>query len=215
MIKWVMFDVMGVVFTVGDDTNDLLVPFIWERNAGISREAINEIYIRASLGQVTSRQLWDEVGLGRDYPQVERAYLDTRLTIDDGFLPAARRLSGRHSIGLLSNDVSEWSAYMRAKHSMDFLAGVTISGDVGIRKPDAGIYERFLRDAGARARECVFIDDRCKNLAAAAALGFRTIRFARQPEESDFVPDATVTGFAEIEPAIEEIERRPEGRRNA
>ena len=32
MIEWVVFDVMGVVFTVGDDTNDLLVPFIWERN---------------------------------------------------------------------------------------------------------------------------------------------------------------------------------------
>jgi putative hydrolase of the HAD superfamily len=203
MIKWVVFDVMGVVFTVGDDTNDLLVPFIWERNAGISREAINEIYIRASLGQVTSRQFWDEVGLGRDYPEVERAYLDTRLTIDEGFLPAARRLSGRgFSIGLLSNDVREWSAYMRAKHSMDFLAGVTISGDVGIRKPDAGIYERFLRDAGVRARECVFIDDRCKNLAAARALGFRTIRFARQPEESDFVPDATVTGFGQLEDRI-------------
>lgn len=28
MIKNIFFDVMGVVFVVGDDTNELLVPFI-------------------------------------------------------------------------------------------------------------------------------------------------------------------------------------------
>jgi FMN phosphatase YigB (HAD superfamily) len=184
MIKWVVFDVMGVVFTVGDDTNDLLVPFIWERNAAISREAINEIYVRTSLGQITSRQFWEEVGLGPDYPEVEQTYLDTRLTIDADFLPTARRLSERgFSLGLLSNDVSEWSAYMRARHSMDFLAAVTISGDVRI-----------------------FVDDRCKNLAAARARGFVTVRFARQPEESSFVPDATVTGFAQLEDAIADLD---------
>lgn len=203
MISWVVFDVMGVVFTVGDDTNDLLVPFIWERNPGISREAINEIYIRASLGQITARQFWDEVGLGGD-PEVEPAYL-ARLSLDPDFLPTARRLSERFSIGLLSNDLSEWSAFMRARHSMDFLDAATISGDVGCRKPSAEIYRRFLADAGARAGECVFIDDRSKNLAAAAELGFQTIRFARQPEESDFAPDATIAGFGELENAVAKL----------
>ena len=205
MVRWIVFDAMGVVFTVADDTNDLLVPFIWERNAGISREAVNEIYVRASLGEITSREFWEEVGLGRDYPEVERAYLDGCVTVDPEFLPVARRLSGRYSIGLLSNDVSEWSAYMRAKLGLDFLGAVTISGDARVRKPDAGIYERFLRDAGARAQECVFIDDRSKNLAAARTLGFRTIRFARQSEASDFVPDAKVSGFLGLESAIESL----------
>jgi FMN phosphatase YigB (HAD superfamily) len=204
-ISWVVFDVMGVVFTVGDDTNDLLVPFILERNAGISGEAINEVYIRASLGQITSRQLWDEVGLGDGYPEVETTYL-ARLSLDPEFLPTARRLSERFSIGLLSNDLSEWSACMRARHSMDFVQAATISGDVGSRKPAPEIYRRFLADSGASAQECVFVDDRCKNLAAARALGFRTIRFARQPEASDFVPDATVVAFAQLGGAIDGLE---------
>lgn len=51
---------MGVVFTVGDDTNDLLVPFIQERNKRISKENINEIYLRVRLGQITSCQFWQE-----------------------------------------------------------------------------------------------------------------------------------------------------------
>jgi len=199
---WVVFDAMGVVFTICDDTNDLLVPFIWERNAAISREAINEVYIRASLGQISSRRFWEEVGLGGQYPEVETTYLDTRLTLDPEFGPVARRLAERFSLGLLSNDLSEWSAYLRARHSLEFFDAVTISGDAGCRKPSPEIYERFLADCGARAEECVFIDDKLKNLAAAAGLGMKTIRFARQPEESAFKPDATIDTFARLEEAI-------------
>jgi putative hydrolase of the HAD superfamily len=205
MITWVVFDAMGVVFTVCDDTNDLLVPFIWERNPDISREAVNEIYIRASLGQISSRRLWEEVGLGGQYPEVETTYLDTRLTLDPEFVPVARRLSEHLSLGLLSNDLSEWSAYLRDRFSLGFLDAVTISGDAGCRKPSPEIYERFLADVGAPAVECVFIDDKLKNLAAAAALGMKTIRFARQPDESEFVPDASIDGFAQLEGAVERL----------
>ncbi len=204
MIRWVVFDAMGVIFTVADDTNDLLVPFIWERNAGPSRDAINEVYLRASLGRIASRQLWEEVGLGSTCEAVETDYLDGRLTVDPEFAPVARRLGERFSVGLLSNDLAEWSAYLRRRHALEFDA-VTISGEVGLRKPESGIYERFLRDAHARADECVFIDDRGKNLAAARRLGFKTIRFARQPDVFDFVPDATVAGFGELEEAIERL----------
>jgi putative hydrolase of the HAD superfamily len=208
MTSWVVFDAMGVVFTVCDDTNDLLVPFIWERNPDISREAINEIYIRASLGQITSRRLWEEVGLGGQYPEVETTYLDTRLTLDPEFLPVARALSGRFSLGLLSNDLSEWSAYLRDRFSLDLLDAVTISGDAGCRKPSPEIYERFLADAGAAAEDCVVIDDKLKNLAAAAALGMKTIRFARQPGESEFEPDATIDSFAQLAELIDHLDRR-------
>jgi len=41
---------------------------------------------------------------------------------------------------------------------MDFLDVVTISGYIHCRKPALCIYERFLKDAEARAEECVFID---------------------------------------------------------
>jgi FMN phosphatase YigB (HAD superfamily) len=121
--------------------------------------------------------------------------------------PISAQLAGRFSLGLLSNDLSEWSAYLRARHSMDFLDAVTISGDVGCRKPAPEIYRRFLSDAGARAQECVFVDDRCKNLSAAAAAGIKTIRFASQAEESAFVPDAVVESFGQLERAVAAIQR--------
>jgi HAD superfamily hydrolase (TIGR01509 family) len=207
MIRWIVFDAMGVVFTVGDDTNDLLVPFVQERNPAIARAAINEIYMSASLGEITARRFWDEVGLGRDYPEIEQEYLDTRLAVDPDFEPAARRLAGRFRLGLLSNDLAEWSAYLRRTRGLSFDA-VTISGDVRCRKPSPEIYRRFLSDAGADAAECVFVDDRLKNLAAASDMGFMTILFERSPEKSDFVADGRVTGFAELDAELEGLVRR-------
>lgn len=204
MIRWIIFDAMGVVFTVGDDTNDLLIPFIQEHNKRISRETINEIYLRASLGQITSCQFWQEVGLGAQYPKIETVYLDTQLILDDGFIPVARAMSKHYSLALLSNDVSEWSVYLRNKFALDFLDVAVISGDIHCRKPDLNIYKRFLKEAGAQAGECVFIDDRCKNLAVAKSIGMRTIHFLRQ-EEFDFEPDARIAHFNELEHALEKI----------
>jgi len=208
MLHWVVLDAMGVVFTVADDTNELLVPFIQERNPDIAREAINDIYLRASLGEISSRQLWNEVGLGDRYPDIETAYLDGGPVVDPEFRPVAMRLARQFRLGLLSNDVAEWSRYLRARRGLGFDA-VTISGDVHCRKPSPDIYRHFLRAAGARPRECVFVDDRTKNLVAAAELGFRTIRFERESPDADdtagFEPDARIAGFAELEEAVTRI----------
>lgn len=40
--KWIIFDAMGVIFEVGDDTNDLLVPYIQNKNNMISAETKHE-----------------------------------------------------------------------------------------------------------------------------------------------------------------------------
>ncbi len=52
---------------------------------------------------------------------------------------------------------------------------VVVSGTIGIRKPDRGIYEAALRAAGVRADRCVFVDDTAENLVPASDLGMLTI----------------------------------------
>ena len=82
------------------------------------------------------------------------------------------------SVWCLSNDVSEWSLKLRKHFEIEqFFDGFTISGDVGVRKPDQGIYENFLEDSKYAPTECVFVDDREKNLDTAKDFGFQTILF--------------------------------------
>ncbi len=205
MGRWVVFDAMGVVFEVGDDTNKLLVPFIQQYSA-TPRERINELYIEASLGRRTSEQFWQEVGLGVRYPDIETEYLDTCLSVDKDFYGVAERLADQFCLGLLSNDVPEWSAYLRRRYSLDLFDVVVVSGVVGYRKPDAAIYEIFLKEAEAAPDSCILVDDRYRNLRTAKELGFRTIYLERTPADArDFAPDACIKSLSELEDTIQGI----------
>ena len=205
MDKWVVLDAMGVVFVVGDDTNDLLVPFVQERMPDVSRDRINDVYLSASLGNLTSQAFWREVGLADMYPEIESEYLDSQLTIDPHFADVATKLAEQYRLGLISNDLSEWSCYLRAKFAPGVFETVIISADVGIRKPDRRIYECFLSEAKVAPEDCVFVDDRAKNLKPANELGMKTVRFARNADANPFKSDREISDFRELSVVIEDI----------
>jgi putative hydrolase of the HAD superfamily len=75
--------------------------------------------------------------------------------------------------GLISNS---WGT---RRYDRELLAelfdGVVISGEVGIRKPTAEIYELGARAVGLAPDACVFVDDLPFNLKPAAALGMATV----------------------------------------
>ncbi len=207
MIKWIIFDEMGVVFTESDDIHNILIPFIQKRNP-ISKDKIYTAYRRASIGEISSHEFWEDVGLGYAYPRIETTYLDSRSDLDSGFVSVARALSKKYGIGLLSNDISKWSSYLRNKFSIDFFDVVIISSDVYCRKPDPPIFAHFLKDAKTHTEECIFIDDRISNLITAQSIGMKTIHFARRDEKSEFVPDGHITSFEQLEGMIEKIQFR-------
>lgn len=204
MHKVIIFDVMGVIFKVGDDTNDLLVTYILKRNPSVSAEYVNQVYIEASLGRISSKEFWERVGFKEDYQMQERDYLDSCLTLDEEFIQAALDLKDDYDLAILSNDVSEWSMYLRKKHNLDgLLKEIVISGDVGLRKPDKNIYRLIISRMETTPENCVFIDDRYKNLKPAAEEGLKTIRFDRENAEKTFSPDVEIRSFTELKSAVE------------
>ncbi len=75
--------------------------------------------------------------------------------------------------GLLSNS---WGTrrYPRARLAELFDA-VTISGEVGLRKPAPEIYALAAQRLGADPSDCVYVDDIAANLPPAAELGMATV----------------------------------------
>lgn len=100
----------------------------------------------------------------------------TQLNLDPDFLAIAERLKKRYVLAMLSNDVSEWSAYLRRRFSLDrFFASVVISGDHGFRKPDRRLYHVLLESLSVASSRCVFVDDQPRNLETASQLGMHTV----------------------------------------
>jgi len=84
---------------------------------------------------------------------------------------AARRAGTR--TGLISNS---WGAGRYDRSSFeDLFDGVVISGEVGLNKPDAAIYELGAERIGLPPGECVFVDDLRENCEGAEAVGMTAV----------------------------------------
>ena len=93
-----------------------------------------------------------------------------------GILAELRRRG--HRLYVLSNFSAE--TYPHARARLDFLQwfdGIVISGEVGVIKPDPGIYCVLFERHGIDPAGAVFIDDVPANVAAGQAFGLDALHF--------------------------------------
>ncbi len=172
-----VLDAMGVIYESGDDVAELLVPFVIE-NGGLSDAVeIERLYTLASLGEIEAADFWNAVGVS---PTLEEAYLASH-RLNEGLEAFLNALpSSIEYLWCLSNDLGEWSRTLRDRHELtQHFAGFVISSEVHSRKPEKEIYLELLSQAQSEPAECLFVDDRKKNLDAARLLGFQTVGFGK------------------------------------
>ena len=175
-MKAIIFDMYGVVIK---DPDGLLMPFINNTFPHLTGEDIFPAWRKMDSGEITPLDFWMQLGFTGEHEKVDRAYLDS-IRADDEFFEVAPRLQTKYRLALLSNDVSAWSAFVREKFDLSrYFETSIISGDVGMRKPNPEIYKLMLDALKLPAEECMFIDDRRRNLDAAQALGMRVVLFKR------------------------------------
>lgn len=170
-----VLDAMGVIFRAADDVAELLIPYIGERGGSTGSAAIETAYHEASLGRISADEFWLRVGLEA---RVEADYL-ARHQLNDGVIDLLRQAKSRRvPVWCLSNDVGRWSRHLRETLGVaPWLAGATISADVGRRKPDPRIFRSLLDASGFDASEILFVDDRGKNVDAARGCGIDSVLF--------------------------------------
>jgi putative hydrolase of the HAD superfamily len=90
-----------------------------------------------------------------------------------------RELRARgYKLAICTNNVREWESQWRAKLPVDDIFDEVIdSAFVGVRKPDAQIYELTLERLGVDPAQALFIDDIEVNCAAARELGMPVVWF--------------------------------------
>lgn len=121
------------------------------------------------------RRIEQDMGAQWDTAQHHELWLrDFRswLVIEEGTLNVLIDLQrGGTRMALLSNAGLDFSSYYRHGLLGDFFDEVVTSGEIGIMKPEPGIYRELIDRLGVPATDVVFIDNREENIAGAAALG--------------------------------------------
>jgi putative hydrolase of the HAD superfamily len=195
-VKAVALDAMGVIFPEGDDLRSLLIPFVQARAGDLSEAEIAPPYRECYRNGATSKSLWEALGFDYGDGTLEDEFLATyKLTPGVvAFLESMAWVST--PIYGLSNDVAEWSVKRRNTFELDkHFAGWVISGELKTYKPDPRMYEALVAMLPCEPGECVFVDDRERNLNAARDHGLQTVFFGATSSEGHQV----VSNFEELE----------------
>ena len=174
----VVFDAMGVLYAVGDDESDLLIPYLRELGCSLDENQIKQAYREASLGQMTSSQFWRACAVAGD----DLAYC-SRHTLTPGIAEILAELAD-HGVRLacLSNDLSQWSRLLRQRFELErWIDTWVISADFGVRKPSPAAFTALIEQTGRAPERTVFFDDRPANVEAARTLGLDAVLFTDSP----------------------------------
>ncbi len=89
-----------------------------------------------------------------------------------------RRLRGRYRLAIGSNtDELHYTRSLELQPSLEDFDDVLLSYELGRCKPDPQFFVLGLRKLGVQSDECVFIDDRPDNVAAASSLGITGLHY--------------------------------------
>lgn len=178
-MKAIVLDMYGVIVK---QTGDDFVPYVQQTFPDLKPEEIYTPWFKADIGELTSLEVWEAIGFQGDLEKIEQEYLDT-IELNDGFLDFIKGVSKDYKLAIISNDSSRWSEYLRKKFDINqYFDVISISGDLKIQKPDERIYRLTIEQLGVNAEDCVYVDDRETNLAAAERVGMKAILLGSRTE---------------------------------
>ena len=97
---------------------------------------------------------------------------------DDSVAILTALIDAGRDVTLLTNFAAD--TFVEARRLFPFLdlpRGVTVSGQIGLIKPELAIYERHAREFGLEPRHTLFIDDSAANVEGARAAGWQALHF--------------------------------------
>ncbi len=181
----IVFDLGGVVFRWQPDK---IISHFFENpdeQALVRRELLEHpdwieldrgtITVEEAVKGASSRTGLDQDRIGELLDAVPRFLTPKRNTID-----LIRRLSrSKYPLFVLSNMHKASISHLEKTYDIwGMFEGIVISSRIQMVKPEAAIYDYLMSEYRLNAADTVFIDDTHENLAAAASVGIRTIKFA-------------------------------------
>ena len=115
------------------------------------------------------------------------------------------RFQERFGLGLLSDTAPSLKRVFESAGIWRYFDAHVFSTDVGALKPDPAMYARILALLGARAEDCLFVDDLPRNLRGAEKAGMRAVQMARA-ENVERWDGPVVTDFAGLEAYLQALE---------
>jgi putative hydrolase of the HAD superfamily len=187
-IKNIIFDLGGVLLNINyQKTAEAFEQLgFHDFNNMYTQYTADEIFSQLETGKISNEDFYKSLLAKATHPilveDLQTAWNAMLLDFRTESLAKLRQLKQKYNIFLLSNTNNiHWQAFQSiftestGEDSLDhYFHKAYYSHQVGLRKPNADIYQFVAKDAGLEMAETIFIDDSYNNIEAAAALGFKT-----------------------------------------
>ncbi len=188
-IRHLIFDLGGVILNLDYGATDrafaaLGVPDFGQQFSQLKQNAFFDDWETGRTDRETwLRTMCEACGGGVTDAQVTEAWNAMLLDFPLRRLQLLQQLRNQYDLFLLSNtnEIHE-EAFNRILKDATGLPGLGVLFDkvyyshrIGLRKPDAAPFRRILEENGLQPEHTLFIDDSPQHIAAAQALGIRTI----------------------------------------
>lgn len=111
---------------------------------------------------------WDAVDVHELWAIDHRSWL----SVDPGTLRVLHALAdGGTRLALLSNAGADFSGWLRSGSFAPLFERVFVSGELGLVKPSAAVYEHVIAELGITPAEFLFVDNKPMNVEGARAVG--------------------------------------------
>lgn len=114
----------------------------------------------------------------------------------DDVLPCLENLKGKHRLAMLTNGaVDLQDEKIDGADLRHWFEVITISGEIGIGKPDRQVFDLTLKRLGLGPEQVVMVGNSLKSdIGGAQNVGIRTIWVNRmgEPNETEIIPDAEI-----------------------
>lgn len=190
MIKNIVLDMGNVLLDYNPDIClNLFVPSEEDRRL-IKRELFEgPEWIQGDLGYIADEELFTGVSLRVP----ERLHKELKQCVEQWDvcmlpIPGAKDFceyakEKGYRLYVLSNASNAFYRYFPRFAPLDYFAGIVVSCDIHMIKPDIRIYQYLLEKYGLLPEECFFIDDRTKNVEGARTAGLKGAVFHGDFEE--------------------------------
>lgn len=170
MIKEIIFDCFGVL------TEDGWLAFLAKYANEETEDELGLINFQYDRGQLSYGEFVDEVCR---VTGVQKSIVHNMVTTGQHpnyrLLEYIQELKGRgYALGLISN-VGVSLRGVLPDEFLDQFDTITLSYEIGVIKPESGIFEAHLAKTGFSAGEAIFIDDREINCEGAQAVGMQAV----------------------------------------
>lgn len=181
MIKAIFFDLCGVIITLGDREFSQELSKQFNIDSKRILDTFYQFLEENETGKISEEKFYQKMfqalEVSFDIEEIKKIRTSLRIEID-GMRDLINKLTKNYLVGYISNDAQEIAARCNKKFNLDKLFHIGIQAyQVRVRKDSPKLFLTLLKKVNLQPEECVFTDDKAKNLHAAKKLGLKTIVF--------------------------------------